>query len=288
MTSMKKKTIHWIAPILAVFLSAPALAADKGDVHIGLNNWAENIAVSNMWKILLEERGYDVKLSSAGKSVIYSGIATDSIDIGLEVWMPKTDKQYYERYKEDITLQEPWYRGTGLGLVVPEYVDVDSIAELNANAEKFVQDGDPAIVGIDPGSAIMGLTEEAIDKYDLDLKLISSSGPGMTSALDRAYNREQPIVVTLWNPHWAFADYNLKYLDDPKNIYGEGEDIHWMSRPEFAKANPEVVTWMNNWEMNDQQVGGLMATINEQDDPQAGARKWIENNRELVESWFEG
>lgn len=288
MTTTKRKLGVLLAAALAVALSAPVMAQEKGSVHIGLNNWAENIAVSNMWKVLLEERGYDVELTSAGKSVIYSGVATDSIDMGLEVWMPKTDKQFYERYKENISLHEPWYRGTGLGVVVPNYVDVESITELNANAEKFTQDGSPAIVGIDPGSALMGLTEDVIKGYDLDLKLIPSSGPGMMSALERAYQRKEPIAVTLWNPHWAFADYNLKYLDDPKNIYGQGENIHWMSRPEFEEQNPELVGWMNNWEMNDQQIGGLMATIKESDSAEAGAEKWIGNNRELVNSWFEG
>jgi glycine betaine/proline transport system substrate-binding protein len=276
-----------LAMVLGLSIAAPALAADKGEIRIGLNNWAENIAVSNMWKILLEERGYEVTLTSAGKSVIYSGIASDSIDMGLEVWMPKTDKQYYERYEEEISLHEAWYNGTGLGLVVPEYVDIESIEQLNANKDRFVQNGKPAIVGIDPGSALVGLTEDVVSEYDLELQLITSSGPGMTSALERAYQREEPIVVTLWNPHWAFAEYKLKYLDDPKNIYGQGEDIHWMSRPELADEYPEIVEWLNAWHMNDQQVGGIMATIREEDDAARGARKWIENNRELVEGWFE-
>ena len=277
-----------LAVLLAAIIAAPAMAADKGTIRIGLNNWAENIAVSNMWKVLLEERGYDVELTSAGKSVIYSGIASDSIDMGLEVWMPKTDKQFYERFKEDISLNDAWYRGTGLGLVVPSYVDVDTIPELNDNAERFEQDGKPSIVGIDPGSALVGLTEDVIEEYDLDLRLLTSSGPGMMSALDRAYGRKEPVVVTLWNPHWAFAEYDLKYLEDPKNVYGKGENILWMSRPELHDEHPQVVQWLDAWDMNDQQVGGLMATINETGDPVEGARQWIGNHQELVDSWFEG
>lgn len=287
MTTQTRKTIQWTATLLAVLASAPAMSSDKGSVHIGLNNWAENIAVSNMWKLLLEDRGYDVELTEAGKSVVYSGIASDSIDIGLEVWMPKTDKEYIERYEDDIALQDPWYRGTGLGLVVPEYVEIDSIEELNANADRFEQNGKPSIVGIDAGSALVGLTEDAIEEYDLDLELITSSGPAMMSSLEREYQREEPVVVTLWNPHWAFAEYDLKYLEDPEGVYGEGEDIHWMSRPNFADKHPDVAAWLNNWEMDNQQVGSLMATIRELDDPEKGAREWIDDNRELVDSWFE-
>ena len=266
----------------AALIGSPAAQAGKGEITIGLNNWSENIAVSNMWKILLEERGYDVTLTSAGKAVIYSGVAGGSLDMGLEVWMPKTDKEFYERFQDNLELHDAWYRGTGLGLVVPDYVDVDSINGLNAHKGEFVRNGKPSIVGIDPGSALMGLTEKAIRKYDLDFKLIGSSGPGMTAALDRAITRKKPVVVTLWNPHWAFADYDLKYLDDPMGVYGKGENILWMTRPDFGRKHPKVLEWMNAWEMNDQQVGSLMGTIRESKTAHAGAKKWIDAHRDLV------
>lgn len=262
-----------------------AVAQDKGELRIGLNNWAENVAVSNMWKILLEEKGYDVTLVNAGKSVVYDGVARDNLDMGLEVWLPKTDKPFVSEYEDEIVIQEDWYNGTGLGLVVPSYVETDSITQLNAQADKF----DGQIVGIDPGSALMGMTETALEEYELsNYKLIASSGPGMTSQLKRAYRREEPIVVTLWNPHWAFADFDLKYLDDPKNIYGKGEDIYWMSREGLKSDHPEVVRWLNGWHMNDTQLGGLMAVINKQGDPAEGAQKWIANHRDLVNSWMDG
>jgi glycine betaine/proline transport system substrate-binding protein len=273
------------AAVGALAWSAPASAAD-GELRIGLNNWAENVAVSNMWKILLEERGYDVTLVSAGKQVVYDGVARDNLDMGLEVWLPKTDKQFVDKYEDELTVRESWYSGTGLGLVVPTYVeDVDSITELPDTVDKF----DGKIVGIDPGSALMGLTDTAVETYGLEnYELISSSGPGMTSALKRAVRQEEPIVVTLWNPHWAFADFDLKYLDDPKNVYGEGEDIYWMSRKGFGEDHPQIVQWLNTWQMNDAQLGGLMAKINEVGDPAEGAEAWIESHRDLVESWMDG
>lgn len=274
--------------IAAASLGATGSQAAKGDLTIGLNNWAENIAVSNMWKVLLEREGYDVNLRQATKQVVYVGVANGDLDMGLEVWMPTTDKPYYSKYEDRIALQEPWYRGTGLGLVVPSYVEADSIPDLKGNPERFEQGGGPAIVGIDPGSALMGLTEEAIDAYGLDAyKLIASSGASMTASLHTAIEERQPIVVTLWNPHWAFADYDLKYLDDPKNVFGKGENIHWMSRLDLKDDHPELVRWFNAWDMNDQQLGGLMATINEVGDPEDGAKKWIARHEDLVRSWMQ-
>lgn len=273
--------------VLAGGLAATtAHAQDRGEIRIGLNNWAENVAVSNMWKILLEERGYSVELTRADKSVVYSGVASDSLDIGLEVWMPTTDKEFYERYEEDIDLHDAWYEGTGLGLVVPEYMDVDTLPELREARARFEHEGEPTIFGIDPGSALAGLTDEAVEAYDLEMAHLTSSETGMMSALDRAYRREEPVVVTLWNPHWAFADYELKYLEDPEGIFGQGENIHWMSRPELTEEHPELVEWLNRWQMGDDEIGSLMARINELDDPEAGAEAWIEDNRELVDSWF--
>ncbi|MBO8170422.1 MAG: glycine betaine ABC transporter substrate-binding protein [Bacillaceae bacterium] len=259
---------------------------EKGTIKIGLNNWAENVAVSNMWKILLEEQGYTVELKSMEKAPLYLGIKNGDLDIGPEVWLPHTDKPFYEKYKDDIDWREVWYEGTGLGLVVPEYVDINSIEELNANKDQFEVNGEPSIVGIDPGASLMRMTRDAIEQYGLEYNLIEGSGPAMMSQLKKAYDKQQPIVVTLWNPHWAFADFDLKYLEDPKNIYGDAENIRYIARKGLAEDHPEVVKWFDNWKMDDSSLGSLMSTINEVGDPAEGAKQWIEENRDLVNEWI--
>ena len=100
-------------------------------------------------------------------------------------------------YKDQLEINGAWYEGTGLGLVVPSYADIDTIPELKEQAEEYGYQGRPSILGIDSGSAIAGLTDEAIDAYELPMEQVNSSGPAMMAALDAAYQQEEPIVVTL-------------------------------------------------------------------------------------------
>ena len=82
------------------------------------------------------------------------------------------------------------------------------------------------IVGIEPGSGTMNIAAETVEAYNLDLELIPSSEPAMITELQKAIKNEEPIVVTLWQPHWVFSKYDLKFLEDPKGTLGASENIH--------------------------------------------------------------
>ncbi|MET1123492.1 glycine betaine ABC transporter substrate-binding protein, partial [Priestia megaterium] len=82
------------------------------------------------------------------------------------------------RYKDDIVLKSKWYEGTGLGLVVPSYVkNISSIEDLNAHKDEL----DNKIIGIEPGSSLMNLTNKAMKEYNIKLKLVQSSEAAMMS-----------------------------------------------------------------------------------------------------------
>lgn len=256
---------------------------DKGTITIGMNNWAENIAVSNMWKIVLEEQGYEVILNPVDKAILYEGLINNDIDIAMEVWLPNTDKAFYEKYKDQVDWRNVWYEGTDLALVVPSYMeDINSVEDLKTNAELF----NSQIIGIDPGASITGLTEEIISEYDLDFELITSSEIAMIAELQKSIDREKPIVVTLWKPHWTFAEMDLKILDEPKNIYGDSENITYATRLGLEEDQPEVVKWFDNFFLNDEQLGSLMAALNEAESEEAGAQKWVDENRDIINEWL--
>lgn len=252
-------------------------------IDIGQINWAENIAVSNMWKLILEEKGYDVKLHLLDMGTIMAALENDELDVGLEVWLPIQDANYKKQYQDTVHIsEETWYDNAKVGLVVPDYVEIDSVTELNDNKEMFEE----SIVGFDPGAGTMEVTEDLIEEYDLELELLPSSEPAMITEIKEAIKEEKPIVSPLWSPHRVFSEVDLKYLEDPKEVYGGVEKIHHATRLGFADDHPEVAEWLKNWKMDDDQIGSLMSYVAEAEKPIDGAKKWIEENKEVIDEWL--
>ncbi|MBS4534292.1 glycine betaine ABC transporter substrate-binding protein [Clostridium sp. D2Q-14] len=257
---------------------------EKGEVKLGVVNWAEGIAMTNLAEAILEEKmGYDVTSTTAEPGLIFTSLAEGDYDAFLDGWLPVTHKSYMDQFGDQLEDLGYNYEGARIGLVVPSYVDVDSIEELNDNKDLF----DGRIVGIDSGAGIMEATEEAIEEYDLDFDLMESSGPVMTAELASSIDDEEPVVVTGWSPHWKFARYDLKFLEDPKGIYGEAENLHTIARKGIKEDMPEVAEFLENFKMSDDQLGELMGDIADSDEePLEVAKKWMNENEDLVNSWL--
>ncbi|UJL45734.1 glycine betaine ABC transporter substrate-binding protein [Virgibacillus sp. NKC19-16] len=255
-------------------------------ITIGQINWPENIAVTNMWKVILEDEGYDVELTLADMGVQMASIADGSLDVSPEVWLPVQDKSYYEEYKDQANFaEEPWYDNGVVGLAVPEYMDdINSIEDLNENKDKF----NGEIIGFEPGAGTMEVTHDVIDDYDLDLELVESSEAAMIQSIRHAVDNEEPIVAPLWQPHFIFAEVDMKFLEDPQKTYGETEEIFMATREGFESDYEDVYKWMTNWELTDEELGDLMVYVQEDtENPIEGAKKWVEENQDVINEWKE-
>ncbi|QDI92093.1 glycine/betaine ABC transporter [Salicibibacter halophilus] len=145
------------------------------------------------------------------------------------------------------------------------------------------------IVGIDPGSGTMDMAERTMEAYDLDIDLASSSEAAMISELEEAIADQEPIVVTLWEPHWAFNDYDLEFLEDPEEAMGQSENIHTMVREGLEDDHASAYQLLDNfhWEIDDMNEVMLNAREDDVEIPES-AEEWIENNRDEVDAWLEG
>ena len=157
----------------------------------------------------------------------------------------------------------------------------------NSEDEEEVGSFEGRIVGIDAGAGIMEATEKAIDEYGLELDLITSSDAAMTAELKTAYENEEWIVVTGWAPHWKFAEFDLKFLEDPKGVYGGEETINAITRLGFADDAPEINQLLTDFYESPAELGNLIGMMEEYDDNDEAAKVWIEENRDLVDGWLE-
>jgi len=204
----------------------------------------------------------------------------------MECWLPVLHKDYLDKYENDLTDLGYVYEGTQSGLVVPDYVDIDKISQLNEHKRKF----DGKIVGIDAGAGVMKTTQEVIRDYRLDLELQSSSGPTMTTALKKAIDGGNWVVVTGWKPHWMFARWDLKFLkQDPKRKKWKKGNIHIMGRENLKEDKPRLAKFLSNMHFTDEQLGSLMLAVREKDPDTSVAdvaAEWMDNHRRLIRKWI--
>ena len=259
---------------------------DQKDVTIAVfQGWDEGVAASYLWKAVLEEKGYDVELEDADVAPVYEGLSSGDYDLVLDTWLPQTHKTYMDRYGKDVTDLGAWNDDAKLTIAVNEDAPIDSLDELAANADLF----DNRLIGIEPGAGLTEATQEkVIPGYGLeDMEYLTSSTAAMLSELKSRTDAGENVVVTLWTPHWAYDAFPLKDLADPQGTLGDAESIHSVSSKQFGDKFPTLEGWIKNFTMDSDQLYSLenaMFNENSSDDYEPIVAKWIEDNRDYVDS----
>jgi glycine betaine/proline transport system substrate-binding protein len=272
-----------LAPVKAAGGSTPAEA--KRPLDVAWFPWDEDIAVTYLWKNVLERRGYRMNLKQMDVGPVYTGLASGDLDLNFDAWLPYAQKNYWDKNKDRLKDLGTWYEPTSLEIAVPSYVKgVDSLADLKGKAGTF----DGKIIGIEPGTGEMDLLKnKVLPGYGLDkeYEAVDGSTPAMLAELKRAYAKKEPIAVTLWSPHWAYSDYELTKLKDPKKAFGEGNTIRTISNEKFPEEYPQLTKWIKNFKMSEDELGSLESEIKNrgQGHEEEAVAAWLKQHPDMVE-----
>jgi glycine betaine/proline transport system substrate-binding protein len=290
-TATKTSGKH-LAAIVALVLGVLTLTGCGG---LGQNNglllanigWDENVAVSNLTKVLLEdELGYQsVEIRTQDNlDATYRDVASGEVDAFQDVWLPN-QQVLLDDVTEDVEHLDPWFLGeTKQGMAVPAYMDVKSIPQLNGTDVEF-------IFGIEPTSVMLQeVGKEVIPAYDLKQKLVAAPTAGMLDEVGRLYATRENFVFLAWSPHWMNQRYKIRYLEDPKDAMGPTNDPAKCStivRGGLREQDPVAYAFMDALELTEEQINDLESVINDEEDPLVGARRWASENSEVVRPWIE-
>jgi glycine betaine/proline transport system substrate-binding protein len=249
--------------------------------------WDENVAVSNLTKVLLEDELHYERVeidTSEDLDATYRRVASGELDAFQDVWLPN-QQALLDQVAEEVEHLDPWFLGkTKQGMAVPAYMDVKGIDQLNSTDAKF-------IFGIEPSSVMMQeVGQEVIPAYGLQQKLVAAPTAGMLAEVDRLYSFKEKFVFLAWSPHWMNQRFDIRYLEDPKDAMGPTNDPAECStivRGGLREADPVAYAFMDALELTEEQINDLETVINDEDDPLAGARRWASENREVVRPWIE-
>jgi glycine betaine/proline transport system substrate-binding protein len=248
--------------------------------------WTENTAIAHLTKVLLEEElGYEqVTIKTTDLDSVYGSVAEGDLDAFQDVWLPN-QRDLLSSVKDDVEQLSFSYEGeTEQGLAVPSYMDTTSLEQLNESKADM-------IFGIEPGSVVMGVIyDEVIPAYGLEQKLVEAPTEGMLTEVERRYNDREEFALVAWSPHWMNQRYDLRYLEDPEDAFGDLNDpakITTIVRKNLAENDPEAREFMDALVLDEEYLNDLESTINEVGEPQEGARQWAQDNREVWQPWVE-
>ncbi len=260
---------------------------EMGTITLGfLPAWTDGLSTAYLLENRLTEMGYTVEMETVGEAaLLYQAVTSGDVDMYPSAWPEVTHASYMEEYGDDIEDVGTYYENAKLTWAVPTYMDdVNSIEDLKGMADTF----DGNIIGIEPSAGLTEASQDSvIPEYELgdEYDLVTSSTTAMLAELKSATDSEEPIVVTLWRPFWANAEFPVKDLEDPKGALGDAEGLHFLGTKTFSEDFPEAADWIGQLKLDDDQYGSLEdMVVNEYGDGQEAeaVTAWIEANPDVL------
>lgn len=280
--------------VLAVVAAGPALA-DCGTVRFSDVGWTDITATTATTSLVLEALGYETTTDILSVPITYASMAQGDIDVFLGNWMPTMEGDI-AKYREAGTVDTvrtnltgaKYTLATNAAGVAAGITDFASIAQA-----KDALDGN--IYGIEAGNDGNRLIQDMIDAGAFDLtgfNVVESSEQGMLAQVERATDRDEPVVFLGWEPHPMNANYELTYLAGGDDYFGPdlgGATVATNTRAGYAEECANTGKLLQNLEFSLAMENEIMgAILNDDADPEDAAKVWLASNTEAWMPWLDG
>jgi len=269
-----------ISAYFALFCSFFAQAQDKV-IKMGSIAYVDTLPIALISKKMLEQEGFKVELTEfTEQGILFAALAKGDIEITAN-YINYVTFDHWKKYNKRLERISAVSHGLYQPLVVPSYVPINSLEELNSVAEQM----EGKIIGIETGSALYKETELAVKAYGLNYRVVGGSTPAMIAQLQSALERKAPIVTMLWDPTWMMAKFDVKFLKDPKGIFAPPQTKHWIANKGWSAKNPLAREVLASIYVPIEDVRAINAQINDGMTMNEAVEIWWTKNQDLIKRW---
>lgn len=248
-----------------------------------VSDWPASVAAAYLAADLIRTRMLaDVVFKPVASDALpdaWGLLVNDQADVLFSAWMP-AHRQYLDESGSAVRLVGRLNADARLGLAVPAWMRVESIADLAA------ADTGGVVYGIDPGSRLNFLARRALEDYDLSrYALVEKSEQFMLEHLREAMDQARPVVVAAWSPHAMFGEFNLKFLQDPRGVFGEPDAIVTVVRSRFARDFENLTAFLARQKLTASEFSDLVYRTADARNLAMEVKKWIAQHPELIRAW---
>ncbi|PHQ99699.1 MAG: ABC transporter [Marinosulfonomonas sp.] len=223
MRHMMKSVLMGAAVGLVTTTALMADVESADPLKLTLHDWSGQLINTQIMGAVLEEAGYNIEYVQADYIAQFAGLKTGDLTLAMEIWATTGQEALDEAVGtgnvENVgetglqAIEEWWYplymkeRCPGL----PDWKALQACASEFSTAEtapkgRYV--GGPVTWG--------GFDEERVEALGLDFEVVhAGTDAALFAELESAYQREAPIILWVYVPHWAPAKFDGEFVEFP-------------------------------------------------------------------------
>lgn len=239
--------------------AARAEVESKDPIKLTLHDWTGQLITTQIMGEVLKKAGYNIEYVQADYIAQFAGLKTGDLHVAMEIWettgRDAMDEATRDGSVENLgetgmsAIEEWWYpaymKEKCPGLPDWEALMEESCAEAFATAETSPKGrylGGPVTWG--------GYDDERVEALDLPFEVVhAGTDAALFAELESAYQRQAPIILWVYAPHWAPAKYEGEWVEFPAYTKECYEDEAWGINPDalYDCGKPRGPIWKVAW-----------------------------------------
>ncbi|MFV9654939.1 glycine betaine ABC transporter substrate-binding protein [Pseudomonas sp. NY15366] len=292
-----KRLAHWLLAFGLLYGSSlQAAEAERCElITLADVGWTDITMTTAVARLILTDLGYRTQVKRLSLPETYQGLAEGNVDVFLGNWMP-AQNQLIEAHLQSGRIEKlqtnlPTVRYT-LAVLEPAYkAGLQDFADIH----RFKDELRGQIFGIEPGNEGNEMVKSMIRENVFGLRdftLVESSEKGMLNHVERAQQMGRSAVFLGWEPHPMNDRLRMFYLSGGDKYFGPNygaAQVNTVARGNLAKECPNVAQLFRNMIFTIAAENQLMSGVLEGNtNRRRVAKRWMDKNPELVNSWLVG